>query len=298
MRYMVDSEAIQSFMAVAEELNFRRAAERLHVDQSALSRRIQRLEAQVAFDLFVRSTRAVRLTEAGRVFYDESRQTLGRLGEAVAKARRVAEGKAGHLRIGYMAFAAIETMPRAVRAFRAAHPDVSVQITYIRTQGQKMALARDEIDAGFMIGPFRHPDFMTLKISEERLLAVLPVDHPLAARPRLRLRDLAACEMILGDPEQWEFYRRLIADIFSARGLTLRTTLEASSTLGILGLVAAGLGVSIYPECLRRSQSSQVTMKGIEDCEERVETVVAWRRDRHDPVLARFVDCCRCERGG
>ena len=161
-----------------------------------------------------------------------------------------------------------------------------------------MALARDEIDAGFMIGPFRHPDFMTLKISEERLLAVLPVDHPLAARPRLRLRDLAACEMILGDPEQWEFYRRLIADIFSARGLTLRTTLEASSTLGILGLVAAGLGVSIYPECLRRSQSSQVTMKGIEDCEERVETVVAWRRDRHDPVLARFVDCCRCERGG
>ena len=126
MRYMVDTEAIQPFMAVAEELNFRRAAERLHVDQSALSRRIQRLEAQVAFDLFVRSTRAVRLTEAGRVFYEESRQTLDQLGEAVDRARRVAEGKAGHLRIGYMAFAAIEAMPRAVRAFRAAHPDVSV----------------------------------------------------------------------------------------------------------------------------------------------------------------------------
>ena len=135
MRYMVDTEALQSFVAVAEELNFRRAAERLHLDQSALSRRIQRLEAQIGYDLFVRSTREVRLTEAGRVFYEHNRRTLVQLHEAVERARRVAQGKAGHLRIGYMSFAAIETMPRAIRVFRAAHPDISVQITYVRTPG-------------------------------------------------------------------------------------------------------------------------------------------------------------------
>ena len=111
-----------------------------------------------------------------------------------------------------------------------------------------MALARDEIDAGFMIGPFRHSDFMTLKVSAERLFAVLPIDHGLVPGRRLLMRDLAACEMILGDLEEWDFYRLFITDIFNARGLTLRTTLEASSTLGILGLVAAGLG-----DCRERS---------------------------------------------
>lgn len=295
MRYVVDTEAIQSLVAVAEELNFRRAAERLHVDQSALSRRIQRLEAQIGFELFVRSTREVRLTEAGRVFYEDNRRTLAQLREAVEKARRVAEGKAGHLRIGYMAFAAIEAMPRAVRAFRAAHPDVSVEITYVRTQGQKLALARDEIDAGFMIGPFEHREFATLRVSEERLIAVLPITHWLVTRPRLLMSDLAECEMILGDLAQWDFYRLLVADIFSAQGLALRTTLEASSTLAILGLVAAGLGVSVYPECLRRSQPRGVAMKDIEDCDRTIGTVLAWRRDRRDSALARFVECCRKE---
>jgi DNA-binding transcriptional LysR family regulator len=298
MRYLVDGEAIQSFLAVAEELNFRRAAERLHVDQSALSRRIQRLEAQVGFELFTRSTREVRLTEAGRVFYGESLRTVAQLQGAVENARRVAEGRTGHLRIGYMAFAALEAMPRAVRRFRQAHPDISVQITYIRTQGQKLALARGEIDVGFMIGPLDQEGFEALPVSDERLIAVLPIDHWLVTRPKLYLRDLAECEMILGDFAQWDFYRLLIADLFGAKGLTVRTSLEASSTLGILGLVSAGLGVSVYPEGLRRFQPRHVAMKDIEDCERRIETILAWRRDRSDPVVERFVACCREEFAG
>lgn len=295
MRDLVDTEALQSFMAVAEEFNFRRAAERLHVDQSALSRRIQKLEAQLGFALFSRSTREVRLTEAGRVFYEENLATLARLRETVANARRVAEGKTGHLRIGYMSFAAIEVMPRAVRAFRALHPDISVQITYFRTQGQKLALARDEIDVGFMIGPFVHQDFATLKVSEERLIAVLPITHWLVTRPHLFLRDLAECEVILGDFVQWDFYRSVIADLFSAQGLSLRPALEASSTLGILGLVAAGLGVSLYPEGLRRFQPRHVAMKDINDCDRQIETILAWRKDHTNPALARFIACCKHE---
>jgi DNA-binding transcriptional LysR family regulator len=149
-----------------------------------------------------------------------------------------------------------------------------------------------------MIGPFEHQDFATVTLSEERLLAVLPADHGLVARPCLHLHDLAECEVILGDKLQWDFYRALVADIFGAKGLTLRTTLEASSTLGILGLVAAGLGVSLYPECLRRFQLQDVATREIEDCEERIETILAWRRDRADSAIARFVDCCRRVLGG
>lgn len=298
MRYLVDTEALQSFMAVAEELNFRRAAERLHIDQSALTRRIQKLEAQIGFDLFSRSTREVRLTDAGHSFYDDNLQTLARLQEAVVRARRTAEGKTGHLRVAYMAFAATEAAPRAIRAFRSAHPGISVEITYIRTQGQKLALARNEIDAGFMIGPFNHQDFAALKVSEERLIAVLPVTHPLVTLRQLFLRDLAECEIILGDLTQWDFYRRLIADLFGTQGLTLRTTLEASSTVGILGLVSAGLGVSLYPEGLRRFQPRHVAMKNIDDCDQRIETVLAWRKDRDDQALAQFIACCKREFAG
>ena len=292
MRYLVETELLQSFMTVAEEFNFRRAAERLHIDQSALTRRIQKLEGQLGCELFARSTREVRLTEAGHAFYRDNLPTLARLEAAVLHARRVAAGKTGHLRIGYMSFAAIAAMPHAVRAFRAAHPAISVAITYIRTQGQKIALARNEIDVGFMIGPFAHPDFLTHTISRERLVAVLPQGHALAAKPHLTLRDLARYEIILGDLAQWEFYRALIADLFGAQGLTLHATLEASTTLGILGLVAAGQGVSLYPEGLRTVAPRHVVLREIDDCDGHIETILAWRRDRSDPALTQFIACC------
>jgi LysR family transcriptional regulator, benzoate and cis,cis-muconate-responsive activator of ben and cat genes len=298
VRYLVDAELLQSFMAVAEELNFRRAAERLHIDQSALTRRIQKLEARIGFELFSRSTREVRLTEAGHSFHHDNLQTLAKLQEAVVRARRVAEGQVRHLRIGYMSFAAIEVMPRAVRAFRYAYPEVSFEITYIDTQGQKLALARNEIDVSFMIGPFAHHDFATLSVSADRLLAVLPKTHWLVTRPQLFLRDLAEGELILGDPVWWDFYRLVITDLFSAQGLTPRAKLQASSTLGILGLVAAGVGVSLYPEVVRLFQPRGVAIREIDDCDQRIETVLAWRKDHSNAAVARFVKCCEREFAG
>lgn len=115
--------------------------------------------------------------------------------------------------------------------------------------------------------------------------------------PRVHLEDLAGCELILGSSEQWDFYRWLVTDIFSERGLVVHTTLEASNTLGILGLVGAGLGVSIYPECLRRLAPACVAMRGMDGCDRRIETVLARRRDRNDEALANFVACCRREFG-
>jgi DNA-binding transcriptional LysR family regulator len=115
-------ELVYSFIVVAEELNFRRSAERLNVDQSALTRRIQKLEHILRFSLFERTTREVSLTSAGRTFYEENVRLLQNYGQSVESARRVADGKTGVLRIGYMAFAATELMPDAVSRFRRAHP--------------------------------------------------------------------------------------------------------------------------------------------------------------------------------
>ena len=161
MERLPDLEGIQSFLLVAEDLSFRRAAARLNLDQSALSRRIKELEIRLGVALLARTTRDVRLTEAGQAFYERNLDLVHALRDSMSLARRTAAGLSGRLRVGYMAFAAIAAMPEPVRDFRLAYPDVSVELLYYRTQAQKIELSRRALDVGFMIGPFAHADFRT-----------------------------------------------------------------------------------------------------------------------------------------
>src|ERR1700722_7509527 len=122
MNASVGLDLLHTFCVVAEELSFRRSAERLNLDQSALSRRIQKLENGLGFKLLERTTREVALTQAGQSFYRDNTLLLTRYAETIEGARRIAEGKVGHLRIAYMSFAATKLMPSAVERFRQAHP--------------------------------------------------------------------------------------------------------------------------------------------------------------------------------
>jgi LysR family transcriptional regulator, benzoate and cis,cis-muconate-responsive activator of ben and cat genes len=278
------------FMSVAEELNFRRAAERLFIDQSALSRRIAGLEAGLGFALFKRTTRDVQLTDAGRVLYEEMTPLLLGFGQAVETARAAAQGKRGRLSLAYMSFAAPGVLPDAVRRFAGRYPDVALTLTQMRTQAQKLALSREEIDAGFMLGPFQNPQFHQRPIRSERLVALAPADHPLASQTAVTLADIAAETLILGSHEQWDFFRILIEDVFAARRLPIAATFEPSDAMGILGLVAGGLGVSIYVEGVTAFQLPGIAPLPIIDCDRRIETILCWRRDNRNPALARFVD--------
>jgi DNA-binding transcriptional LysR family regulator len=282
-------DLVQSFLIVAEQLNFRRSAERLNLDQSALTRRIQKLEHHLGFRLLDRSTREVVLTPAGRSFYQDNAHLMQHYRDTIASARRVAEGKAGMLRVAYMAFAATELMPRAVARFRNDHPHVEVQLQYIRTQGQKLALANDEIDLGFMIGPFDHPDFDSVLLSSESLYAVTPLDHPLLDKLTLTPRDLCDQPVILGDVREWAEFRWRLNEMFSAEGVDLRLTLEASNTLALIGLVAAGLGVTIYPESLIGYLGRNVEVRPILHPAFRSQTILVWRRKNRSPLIRAFV---------
>ena len=282
-------DLVESFLIVANELNFRRAAERMNLDQSALTRRVQKLEQMLGFRLFERSTRDVSLTQAGQSFFRDNAHLMTRFRESVDSARRIAEGKIGVLRIGYMAFAATELMPSAVARFRRAHPHVDVQLQYIRTQGQKLALANDEIDAGYMIGPFDHPDFHSLVLTSEPLYVATPRTHPLLTRPVIRPSDLAGLPIILGDMREWGEFRWRLADMFHSEGVALNVVLEASNTLALLGLVAAGLGVTIYPESLIGFLGRSVEVRPIIHPGFRSTTVLVWKRANHSRQLRHFV---------
>lgn len=297
LRHLGEFEILQSFLVVAEELNFRRAAARLNIDQSALTRRIQSLEHELGFELFYRTTRAVSLSQAGRVFFEEGLHLVDGLRGSIERARRAAEGKSGRLRLSHMAFATADVMPRAVRAFHDAYPDVAIELIHSRTQAQKLALARREVDAGFIIGPFAHADFDGLTVARERLRAVLPAGHALADRDEVSLADLAACRFVLGAMQEWDFYRWRLNDIFAALGLTIRPALEASNALGILGLVGAGLGVTVFPEGIAKLHHPGVTTRPILDCPETIDTMVVWSRAHTPPHLANFIATCRATFG-
>ena len=285
----LSSRDLQAFMAIAEELSFRRAAERLFIDQSALSRRVQNLEETLGFQLIFRTTREVMLTEAGRIFYEEITPAMNRLARAGDVARIAAEGRTGRLRIAYMSFAATEVMPQAVKAYAAAYPDIALELSYLRTQQQKLALSRGEIDVGFMLGPFHNPQFEQVSVARERLLALVPADHPLALKPQVTLAELSACPMVLGAHEQWDFFRRLMDEIFHSAGLALKAAYEPSNTMGILGLVGSGLGVSIYAEGLQRFQPQRIAFRPIADCTTEIETLMCWNRGNQAPALRNFV---------
>lgn len=284
---------IEAFNAVAVELSFRRAAERLSLDQSALSRRIRNLEQMLGYQLIRRTTREVSLTSAGEVFHERTRLIGGEIERAAHAARIAAEGKRGQLRIGYMSFAAIEWMPKIVAAFTKEYPDIDLELRYIRTQGQKIELARNSIDLGFMLGPFQHPQFESVKIDEDALVALLPVDHRLSTRPGVLLEDIARYPMVLGSMAEWEFFRMLVMDVFAQAGHQVNIKFEASNAMGILGLVGSGLGVSVYAQAIERFQPRTVMIRPIVDCRTRVETLLAWNRAYRNPALTNFVAIAR-----
>lgn len=286
-------ENLHSFLVLAEELSFRRTAERLHLDQSALSRRIQKLESTLGIRLLERTTREVALTQAGRSFYEDNAQLMRGYAASVDQARRIAKGKSGSLKVGYMSFAATELMPAAVAGFRSQHPHVDLIIRYIRTQGQKIALANNEIDIGYMIGPFDHADYHVRQLTCEPLYVVTPRNHALLHLSIVTPADLRGHEVILGDMREWDEYRWRLDNLFSAEGISLNIALEASNALALIGLVAAGLGVTIYPESLIGSLGQNVEFRQIEHAAFRSQTVLVWKRTNRSRQVRDFVEGTR-----
>lgn len=289
MAALPELSLLQSFVTVAQELNFRRSAERLALDQSALSRRIQRLETSLGYPLLERTTREVMLTQAGQTFYDSAARILEEYAQSVSEARNVAEGRVGRVRVAYMAFAATELMPQAVARFEARNPEIALELGYMRTQGQKIAIANDEIDVGFMIGPYDNSECHSVLLASEPLYVVTPRGHSLLRKSRIEAEDIANVDLILGDMAQWGEFRYRLNDLFNQCGIALTPKLEASNTLALIGLVAAGLGVTIYPESLIGFLGRSVEVRPIVNSDFRSRTVLVWKRNNRSRAVLNFI---------
>jgi DNA-binding transcriptional LysR family regulator len=285
-----DLRQARAFVFVAEELHFGRAAARLFMTQPALSRSIRALEDAVGTSLFERSTRRVRLTAAGEAFAAECRLALGHLERASASALNAAEGREGRLRVGYMDFAINGRLPQILKAFRAKYPQVMVDLQYIPTAMQHAALLEGRIDIGFMIGELKAQKVLNLLVDQDDFVVLLPEGHRLAARPSVRLVDLAREPFVLGSEDTFSSFRALLFQLCHAAGFFPHVVQQASNTSGIFGMVAAGVGVTIYAGCAMNLRRTGVVVRPLADVQETIPTFAAWVSDHPSEVLRRFKD--------
>jgi DNA-binding transcriptional LysR family regulator len=213
---------LHSFRAVAEELSFINASRKLHISQPALSAQIQALEAELGVQLFARNRRIVRLTKPGEAFLRSAEAILQMADEAKANAQRVAAGEAGHLKVGFVASAALQLVPFIVLAFRRSHPRVRLDLLNIRTTDQLAMLQQRTLDAGFLRLPCSSKEIVITPIHRERFVLVVPRGHRLAGSRPFALKDL--------EHESFVAYGRRYAPGFYDRWVQILPPLASAQT--------------------------------------------------------------------
>ncbi|WP_318367813.1 LysR family transcriptional regulator [Enterobacter sp.] len=255
----IELRHLRYFIAVAEELHFGHAAARLNISQPPLSQQIQILEQQVGARLLARTNRSVTLTPAGAQFLADCRQILSQVEEAAARAARLHQGETGELRIGFTSSAPfIKAVSDTLSAFRRRYPDVHLQTREINTREQIAPLHEGSLDLGLMRNT-QLPDTLAWEvILREPLLAMIPRDHPLAALPCVTLKMLAREPFVFFDPHVGTGLYDDILGLMRRYDLKPAIAQEVGEAMTIIGLVAAGLGVSILPASFRRVQLEEM----------------------------------------
>jgi DNA-binding transcriptional LysR family regulator len=239
---------LRYFVAVAEELHFRRAAARLHISQPPLSQQIAALEKELGVRLLARTRRRVELTLAGESFLRDARAMLAELDVASTKARAIEAGQAGMLRVTFVGSALLSIVPTTVQRFRRSRPGVEVEVRERSTVEQLRALDIGIADVALVRPPIEpHPELRTELVMRERTVAAVPGDHPLAALKRIPLRRLAAEPLVLFPRLQAPGFHDLLIGQLAATGVAPQVVQYAPEMLTIIGLVAAGIGVSPVP---------------------------------------------------
>lgn len=284
---------LRYFIAVAEELHFGRAAERLGISQPPLSQQIQALEEEIGARLFERTNRRVELTDAGRLFLDESRQVLAQVDKAVLLARRAHLGELGELKIGFTSSAPFtSTIPSSIHAFRKAYPDVHLDLQEMSSRQVLKALLEESLQVG-VIRPLALPDAVHwVELFREPLVAVLRADHPLAAGSEDGLAIAAlAEEPFVFFPRSYGtgLYDQVIA-LTRQAGFSPRIAQEASEAMTIIGLVSAGLGVLILPASFRRTRVDGVVYRTLSDPEATTAVWLVRRQNEGSPLALSFID--------
>ena len=284
---------LRYFIAVAEELHFTRAAERLHIGQPPLSHAIQVLEADVGALLLARTKRSVRLTEAGKLFLADARRILALSEQAQETARRAERGEAGELRIGFTYSTPLTPLfAAAINRYRAAYPQVTLTLHELATLRQVEGLALRTLDLGFIRPPeLPLPDSISLtNLREDPLVLVLPVGHRLASRRAVAIRELANEPFVMYPQNAGTGIYPQILRLCRAAGFAPHIAQTAGEASTIIGLVAAGCGVTVLPSSFNRIHMDGAVYRPVSDAEAHTTLMLACRAHEHAPLVEAFIN--------
>jgi DNA-binding transcriptional LysR family regulator len=282
---MISLDQVRGFVAVAEELHFGRAAERLNMTQPPLSRQIQRLESEIGVQLLERTPRAVQLTSAGQAFLEDARRLL-RLAEAAPdSARRVADGWSGSLSIGFTASWAYRLLGDFLKHMSVSLPGVNLELTELATAQQLEGLLNGDLDLGFARPPFDAALFESMLVEHESLAVVAPLGHHLLRLRRpLTADDLAGEDFIMHSPTNAQYFYGLTAAVLAGRHVVAAH--NVSQLLTMMLLVAARRGIALVPQSAERLAIDGLAFAELADPPE-VELHAVWPRGARNPILPR-----------
>src|SRR5258708_10077671 len=286
---------LRYFVAVAEELNVRQAATRLHLSQPPLSRQIHDLEDEVGTQLFVRSQTGMRLTEAGRAFWEEAGSILAKSQRGVQLAQAASRGEAGHLNIACSVESFESVLLRVVRLFRRLFPMVEIGIRELQYHQQIQELIHQRIDIGHI--PIRFPELESELVSEcvwkAPFLVSLPPDHPLAKQRWLSLSALANEKFISIRRTAPAYHSSFASHCRSAGFVPEIAREEADGALSMLGLVSAGFGVAPVPDTFQRILPVEIEFRPLRPSIPTFDFHIAWLRDNRSSLLHAFLEMLR-----
>lgn len=283
---------LRYFLAVAETLNFRRAAEKLNISQPPLSTQIRQLEDELGVQLFERSNDGTFLTRPGRVFLDRVEAIMAGVESAIRDVRHAAGAKIGSLRVGWTASGDFITfLPQAIHQFRVEYPGVSITLNEMVSFRQIDAVANGEIDIGIARKPEKtlNEDLEVNEFWRDRLVVAVRSDNPLARRSSLSVEDLQGERIVAYTSDSGIGINHVLHEMCRRRGFSPQIVQECGSTF-ILGLVVAGVGVAVVPATLQTMQIQGLSLIPIHAPDAVCPLCTIHRRSNADPLLKVFRD--------
>lgn len=261
---MFELNQLRSFVAISTEMSFRRAAETLNMTQPPLTRQIQLLERDIGVELFDRSGRSIRLTEAGRRFLPEAQDLLRRAEAAALSARRAQSGQEGSVILGFVPVAALGLLPVIIDTVRKALPGIDLVLREMLTIDQAEAIPAGRIDIGLMRLPRDHSRLHVSRIVREPYVLALPREHPMADQRTFKLADLNGQDFLMYAPSNGWYSYEMLNNLFIAEGVSPNFVQFLGQSFTLLSLVDAGEGMALVPQSSRHILFPNVVFRPIE----------------------------------
>jgi DNA-binding transcriptional LysR family regulator len=289
----IELRHLRYFVAVAEELHFGRAALRLHLAQPPLSQQIRKLEEILGYPLFLRTSRAVKLTSAGEVFRERAKRTLRNVQEDMEEARSVGRGEEGFLRVGFIGSAMLTPLPAMLGRYRRLYPKVNLQLHESYTSAVVQKLLKGELDAGFLRDSGQVSGLEIEPLFSEPFIAVVPKKHPLAKHKTISAKELRDEPFVFFSPSAGTLAYEKPVSICEEYGFRPQVVQEAPQWLTIMRLIGAGLGVTIAPACVKQIAAPNIVCLSLRRATVESDIELAYRTSEDRPIVEAIATVAR-----